>query len=61
MDHNKLWKILQEMGILDHLTCLWQNLYSGEEATVTTGHEIMGWFQIGNKDIKQVNHKGNQP
>ena len=47
MDHNKLWKILQEMGILDHLTCLLRNLYAGQEATVRTGHGTTDWFQIG--------------
>ena len=47
MDHNKLWKILQEMGIPDHLTCLLKNLYAGEEATVRTGHGTTDWFQIG--------------
>ena len=47
VDHNKLWKILQEMGIPDHLTCLLRDLYAGQEATVVTGHGIMGWFQIG--------------
>ena len=47
MDHNKLWKILKEMGIPDHLTCLLRNLYSGQEATVRTGHEKMDWFKIG--------------
>ena len=46
VDHNKLWKILKEMGILDHLTCLLRNLYSGQEATVRTGHGTTGWFQI---------------
>ena len=46
MDHNKLWKILQEMGIPDHLTCLLRNLYAGQEATVRTGHETTDWFQI---------------
>ena len=45
--HNKLWKILQEMGIPDHLTCLLRNLYAGQEATVRTGHGTMDWFQIG--------------
>ena len=45
VDHNKLWKILQEMGIPDHLTCLLRNLYAGQEATVTTGHGT-DWFQI---------------
>ena len=47
MDHNKLWKILQEMRIPDHLTCLLKNLYAGQEATVKTGHEITDCFQIG--------------
>ena len=45
--HNKLWTILQEMGIPDHLTCLLRNLYAGQEATVTTGHGTTDWFQIG--------------
>ena len=47
VDHNKLWKILKEMGIPDHLTCLLRNLYEGQEATVRTGHGTMDWFQIG--------------
>ena len=47
MDHNKLWKILKEMGIPDHLTCLLRNLCASEEATIRTGHETMDWFQIG--------------
>ena len=47
VDHNKLWKILKEMGIPNHLTCLLRNLYAGQEATVRTGHETMDWFQIG--------------
>ena len=47
MDHNKLWKILQEIGISDHLTCLLRNLYAGQEATVRTRHGTMDWFQIG--------------
>ena len=47
VDHNKLWKILQEMGIPDHLTCFLRNLYAGQEATVRTGHGITDWFQIG--------------
>ena len=47
VDHNKLWKILQEMGIPDHLTCLLRNLYAGQEATVRTGHGTMDWFQTG--------------
>ena len=46
MDHNKLWKIFQEMVIPDHLTCLLRNLYLGQETTVRTGHEKMDWFQI---------------
>ena len=52
VDHNKLWKILQEMGILDHLTCLFRNLYAGQEATVRTGHGTTDWFQIG-KGVRQ--------
>ena len=47
VDHKKLWKILKEMGIPDHLTCLLRNLYVGQEATVRTGHGTMDWFQIG--------------
>ena len=47
VDHNKLLKILQEMGISDHLTCLLRNLYAGQEATVRTGHGTTDWFQIG--------------
>ena len=47
VDHNKLWKILKEIGIPDHLTCLLRNLYAGEEATVRTGHGTTDWFQIG--------------
>ena len=47
VDHSKLWKILREMGISDHLTCLLRNLYSGQEATVRTGHGRTDWFQIG--------------
>ena len=47
VDHNKLWKILQEMGIPDHLTCLLRNLYAGQEATVRTGHGTTDCFQIG--------------
>ena len=46
LDHNKLWKILKEMGIPDHLTCLLTTLYAGQEATVRTGHETTDWFQI---------------
>ena len=47
VDHNKLWKILQEMGIPDHPTCLLRNLYAGQEATVRTRHGTTDWFQIG--------------
>ena len=47
MDHNKLYKILKEMGIPDHLICLLRNLYAGQEATVRTGHGTTDWFQIG--------------
>ena len=47
--HNKLWKILKEMGIPDHLTCLLRNLYAGQEATVRTGHGTTDWFQVGNR------------
>ena len=46
MDHNKLWKILKEIGITDHLTCLLRNLYAGQEATVRTGYGTTYWFQI---------------
>ena len=46
VDHNKLWKILKEMGIPDHLTCLLRNLYAGQEAIVRTGHGTTDWFQI---------------
>ena len=53
VDHNKLWKILQEMGIPDHLICLLRNLYVGQEATVRTGHETTDWFQIG-KGVRQA-------
>ena len=47
MDHNKLWKILKEMGILHHLTCPLRKLDTGQEATVATRHGTTGWFQIG--------------
>ena len=47
VDHNKLWKILREMGIPDHLTCLLRNLYAGQKAAVRTGHGTTDWFQIG--------------
>ena len=52
VDHNKLWKILKEMGIPDHLTCLLRNLYAGQEATGRTGHATTDWFQIG-KGVRQ--------
>ena len=52
MDHNKLWKILKEMGTPDHLTCLLRNLYAGQEAIVRTGHGTTEWFQIG-KEVRQ--------
>ena len=54
MDHNKLWKILEELGIPDHLTCLLRKLYAGQEATVRTGHGTTDWFQIGKEYIKVV-------
>ena len=47
IDLNKIWKILKEMKIPDHLTCLLRNLYAGQEVTVRTGHETTGWFQVG--------------
>ena len=52
VDHNKLWKILQEIGTLDHLTCLLRNVYAGQEPTVRTGHRTIGWFQI-RKEVRQ--------
>ena len=54
MNHNKLWNILKEMEIPDHLTCLLRNLYSGQEVTVRTGHGTMDCFQIGKEYIKAV-------
>ena len=56
VDHNKMWRILKEMGIPDHLTCLLRNLYTGQEATVRTGHGKTDWFQIksGKRYIKAV-------
>ena len=54
VDRNKLWKILREMGIPDHLTCLLRNLYAGQEATVRTGHGTTDWFQIGKEYVKVV-------
>ena len=52
VDHHKLWKILKEMGIPDHLTCILRNLYAGQEATIRTGHGTTDWFQIG-KGVRQ--------
>ena len=52
VDHKKLWKMLQEMGIPDHLTCILRNLYAGQEAIVRTGHGITHWFKIG-KGVRQ--------
>ena len=52
--HNKLWKILKEMGIQDHLSCLLRNLHAGQEATVRTGHGTTDWFQIEKEYIKAV-------
>ena len=52
VDHNKLWKILKEIGISEHLTCLLRNLYAGQEATIRTGHGTTDWFQIG-KGVRQ--------
>ena len=52
VDHNKLWEILKEMGIPDHLTCILRNVYAGQEATVRTGHGTTDWFQIG-KGVRQ--------
>ena len=54
VDHNKLWKILKEMGSPDHLTCLLRNLYAGQEATVRTGHGTADWFQMGKEHVKAV-------
>ena len=54
VDHNKLWKILKEMGNPEHLTCLLKNLYEGQEATVKTGHGTTNWFQLGKEYIRAV-------
>ena len=54
VDDNKLWKILKEMGISDHLTWLLRNLYAGQEATVRTGYGTKDWFQIGKEYVKAV-------
>ena len=52
--HNKLWKILQEMGITDHVNCLLRNLYAGQDATARTGHGTLHWFKLGKEYIKAV-------
>ena len=52
MDHNKLWKIIQEMGIPDHLTCLLRNLYASQEATIRSGRGTIDWFQV-QKGVRQ--------
>ena len=54
VDHNQLWKILREMGIPDHLTCILRNLYAGQEATVRTGHGTTDWFKFGKEYVKAV-------
>ena len=54
VDHNKLWKILKEMEIPDHLICLLRNLYAGQEAAVRTGHGTIDWFQLGKEYIKAI-------
>ena len=54
MDHNKLWQILKEMGIPDHLTCLLRSLYADEEATVRTQYRTKDWFKLGKEYIKAV-------
>src|SRR5574337_264520 len=54
VDHNKLWKILKEMGTPDHLTCLLRNLYAGQEATVRTGHGTTDWFKIGKREYNRA-------
>ena len=54
VDHNKLWKIMKEMGIPDHLTYILRNLYAGQEATVRTGHGTTDWFQIGKEESEEL-------
>ena len=54
VDNNKLWKILKEIGIPDHLTCLLRNLYAGQKATVWTGHGTILWFQLGKEYVKAI-------
>ena len=54
VDHNKLWKILKQMGMPDHFTCLLRNLYAIQEATVRTAHGTMDWFKIGQRSISRL-------
>ena len=54
MDHNKLWKILKQMGILDHFNCLLRNLYTGQKATIRTGHEQQTGSKLGKESVKAV-------
>ena len=54
VDHKKLWKILQDIGMPDHLTCILRNLYAGQEATVRSAHETTNWFKLGKEYIKAV-------
>ena len=54
VDHNKLWKMLKEMGIPNHLTCLLRNLYAGQEAKVRTSHRTMDWFKMGKYDKENI-------
>ena len=54
VDHSKLWKILKEMGISNHLTCLLRNLYAGQKATVKSGHETTDWLQIGKRSMSRL-------
>ena len=54
MDHNKLWKILQEMGIPEHFTCLLRNLYAGQETIITTKHGTMDWLNLGKEYVKVI-------
>ena len=60
VDHNKLWKILKEMGIPDHLTCLLRNLYAGQEVTVGTGHGTTDWFQRGKGTLEETGRQGGE-
>ena len=54
VDHKKLWKILQEMGIPGHFICFLRNLYAGQEATLRTGHETTDWFRIGKESMSRL-------